>query len=395
VELTMARRPSLVIIGAQPAEEQVLRQQIGDLMEVLGTEPEPGKGLDAVRRLSPSIALLYLDHHPDEILALSSHIAQSNGCAPVIVSRDRNPDQILRAMRAGAKDFAFLEAEGVDVRRVLLDHSLTPSAENQPTHLGKVIVVFSCKGGCGATTIATNLAGALLPEDRKQPGQVVLLDLNFQMGDVLAFLDLTSRYTWQDLVRNMHRLDEDLLRQSLTLHPYGVHVVAQSDVLEEADELTPKSVGTAIALLRRHFEFCVIDGIRDFGELSLLVLDLADKILLTMTQDIPALKNANRCLSIFNRLGYDRDKVKLVLNRFGKRGDLDPDSIEDALGTPISGTVSNDFPTVIKAVNEGSLLVNIAPKAPVTRDIRGLVPLVRGEPPAAKRGFFGLRGTKG
>jgi pilus assembly protein CpaE len=294
-------------------------------------------------------------------------------------------------MRAGAKDFAFVEKEGLDVRRVLLDHSFAPQQSAVSAHMGKVIVVFACKGGCGATTIASNLAGALLPSDRTLKGQVALLDLDFQMGDVLAFLDVTSRYTWQDLVKNMPRLDEDLLFTSLTLHRCGVSIVAQSDVLEEADDLAPKAVGGAIAFLRRHFDFCVIDGLRDFSELSLLVLDLADVILLTMTQDVPALKNASRCLNIFQRLGYGPDKVKLVLNRYAKRADLDDDAIADALGRPVAATVANDFPMVIKAMNEGTLLVENAPKAQVTRDIRALVPLVRGEPPEPKRGLFGRR----
>jgi pilus assembly protein CpaE len=166
--------------------------------------------------------------------------------------------------------------------------------------------------------------------------------------------------------------------------------VAQSDVLEEAEEVKPASVGKVITFLRQHFDFIVVDGLRSFDELSLVALDLADRILLTFSQDIPALKNANRCLAIFRQLGYDNEKVKLVLNRYHKRGDLDLDSVADALGMAVEGTVSNDFPTAIKAVNEGSLLVDIAPRARITKDIRALMPMVRGERPR-RRGIFGRR----
>jgi len=326
------------------------------------------------------------------VLDAVSKIAQLNGCAAVIVSRDRDPDNILLAMRSGARDYAYLEDEGVDVRRVLLNLSLTPAVAEEATQRGMVVAVFSSKGGSGATTIATNLAGALIPDGNgTQPGQAVLLDLDLQMGDVLAFLDISSRYTWKDLAANLHRLDEDLLYKSLTLHPSGLSIVAQSDVLEEAEEVNPKAVGKVITFLRRHFDFIVIDGLRNFSELSLVALDMADRILLTMTQDIPALKNANRCLAIFRQLGYDDNKVKLVLNRFLKRGDLDIDSIADALGMQVEGTVANDFPTAIKAINEGSLLVNVAPRAKMTKDIRALVPMIRGERPVRK-GLFGKRG---
>jgi pilus assembly protein CpaE len=387
----MAKSPSVVIIGAPEKEEAILRRQVSGMIEVIGSVEDPARGLELVRKDTPNIALLYLDQAPADILSTASKIAQLNGCTPVIVSRDRDPDNILLAMRSGAKDYAYLEDDGVDVRRVLLNLSLTPQEEVETTQRrGLVVVVFSCKGGSGATTIAANLAGALVPDGQDRRGQVVLLDMDMQMGDVLAFLDLSSRYTWRDLSNNLHRLDEDLLFQSLTVHPHGLNIVAQSDVLEEAEDLDPKSVGKVISFLRRHFEFIVIDGLRNFSELSLIALDMADKILLTMTQDIPALKNANRCIAIFKQLGYDKEKVKLILNRFHKRGDLDADAVEDALGMPVEGTVANDFPTVIKAVNEGSLLVRVAPRGRVTRDIRALVPIIRGER-AARRGLFGRR----
>ncbi|MFH1130750.1 MAG: AAA family ATPase [Pseudomonadota bacterium] len=383
-----------VIVGAKQEEGELLRRQIGDVVEIVQSEIDPETGFDFIRRHTPTMALLFLDHDPDGILSASTKISQLNASAHIVVSRDHNPDKILLAMRSGAKDFAYLDDDNKDVRRAVLDLKAVLEAAPDPSDQGTVVAVFSCKGGSGSTTIATNLAGALLPEGKKleeKRGKVVLLDLDFQMGDVLVFLDLASRYTWRNLIGNIHRLDEELLYQSLTVHPYGLYVVAQSDVLEDSEELVPKKVANAIAFLRKHFEYVVIDGLRDFSELSLMAMDLADTVLATMTQDIPALKNAMRCLNIFRELGYEERKVKLVLNRYLKRGDLDPDSIADALNKTVDGKVTNDFPTVVKAVNEGSLLVATAPKAQVTRDIRSLVTLVGGTEMPTKRGLFGRR----
>lgn len=393
---------SIVIAGAGEEEIKALQGEIGDLVDVRAIDADPAKALDLVRDKKPRVALLYLDNDPDKVLEASQAIGTVNGCSPMIVSRDQNPDMIRRAMRSGARDFAYLDTGQGDVRRALLNVSFAepqqtagPVAAKAAPPKGTVVVVFSCKGGSGATTIAANLAGALLPPGRTpQAGTVVLLDLDFQMGDVLTFLDLSSRYTWHDLLANLHRLDDDLLPRTLTAHRLGLNVVAQSDALEDADDIEPKGVAKAIRFLRDHYEYVVIDGIRDFSEKSLVALDLADRVLLAMTQDIPALKNANRCITLLRRLGYSDDTLKLVVNRFHRRGKLDIDAIADALEMPVAATIANDFPTVIKTVNEGALLASEAPRARVTKDIRSLVKLIREAPldEVPKRGLFRRRG---
>jgi pilus assembly protein CpaE len=368
--------PKALLIGASPDAEAIVRRQLGDLVEISASVGEPKLGLTLFRQHLPAVAVLYLDNDRDAILKLSQEISRASSCATVIVSNDRDPDTILQAMRSGARDFAYLGGADDDVRRALLTLNLNLSQGQIKD--GKVTAVFSCKGGSGATTIATNLAGALLNGHSEASGQVVLLDLDFQMGDTLVFLDLASRYSWTDLRNNLHRLDKDLLFQSLTTHDCGLSVVAQADQPEEADELGARDVSEGIRFLRRHFQHVVLDGLRDFRDTTLAALDAADTVFLTMTQDIPALKNANRCLQVFRKLGYSGDKVKLVLNRFNKRGDLDPDSIADALGAPVHVTVANDFPTVSGAVNVGSLLVKAAPRARVTADVKALIPLLDG-----------------
>lgn len=383
---------TLVIVGAKD-EETSLRKQIGELAEVVGVEAEPSRGLAALEEHNPNVALLFLDHEPQRILELARQAAGVNGCVPIVVSRNKNPDSILIAMRAGARDFAYLDDASNDVRRAILDLgvALAESGVGPSGRRGKVITVFSAKGGSGATIVASNLAGAL----RKAGGEdsrVVLLDFNLEMGDVLVFLDMASRYSFHELLANMHRLDSELLYGSLAAHSSGLRVVSQTDHLEEGRDLSSDDAARILAFLRQHFDFIVIDGVRDFRELALLALDKADTILLVMTQDIPALKNANRCLRIFKRLGYTDDRVKLVLNRYRRVGQLTPDSIGDALGRKVSITIANDFPEVIKSVNEGKLLVDNAPSSGVAKDIVDLAAMIHAPTAPKKKGLFALWG---
>jgi pilus assembly protein CpaE len=373
----MAAKPTVVMVGAIEPDVLFARQRLRDLVDVAASERDPGDGLDAVLRLRPTMALLFLDLFPDRIFDVCRRVTQASASAPILVSSHPTPDRILQAMRAGASDFASQEPGFDDLARAVSEyvaaHPVAGAASRKPARLS---VVFGCKGGSGATTLATNLARALLAPHAGVPSRVALLDLDFQMGDVPAFLDLSSCYTWNDLVRDLPRLDEELLRQALTVHKSGIQIVAQSDGQVVGDTLDSASLGRATAFLRRHFDHMVVDGLRDYGELALSVMDVADDVLLVTTQDIPSVKNAARTLAVFRRLGYPGRKVKLVVNRFLRRGDIGVEAIADALGVHVDATVANDFPTVLKAVNGGTMLHAVSPKAQVTRDIETLATLL-------------------
>jgi pilus assembly protein CpaE len=384
---------SVVIVGARE-EEAVIRQQVEGLAEVLAAEPDPAQGLKVIRDKEPTVVLLFLDHDADAILSVAKQLGPGGVCSVIIVSQSRDPDNILLAMRSGVRDFAFLDQESGDIRRAIegLVRVQVPAADSNG---GKVIAVFSAKGGSGATIIASNLAGALLtsgsdPGEKKR--KVALLDFDLEMGDVLVFLNIESRFSYLELIKNKHRMDSELLYRSLAQHPSGLSVLSQTDRMENAGDIGAAEMTEVLDFLRLHFDFIVIDGLRDFRDIALVALDSADNIILTMTQDIPALKNADRCLRVFKRLGYSDKKTKLVLNRYRGSSQLSPDSVSDALGKRVDGTISNDFPTVIKAINQGQLLMDVAPGSRVTKDLTALVELFSEAAPQKKRRRFSLWG---
>ena len=389
-EVPSAQEPKqpIVVVGAHELEATIIRRQLDGIAEIVALAPDVAKAMDVIREKRPSLVILFMDHDRDAVLALARQLVPEN-VPSVMVSRDRNPDMILLAMRSGARDFAYLEGDDNDVRRAVSALPASSSVATAQLHRGTVVAMFGCKGGCGATTLATNIAGALLDGDEHR--RVVILDIDAQMGDVLTFLDAASTYSWTDLLRNLPRLDDELVHRSLTAHASGLRVVAQGSDLEEADHIDAAAVMQTIAFLRQHYDYVVVDGIRDFRENALAVLDAADRIAVTMTQDVPSLKNASRCLGVFRRLGYRAEKLKLIVNRYHKRDKLDLDTISDALAATIHATVSNDYPTVIRAINEGVLLVKGAPHAAVTDDIREVLPALDLVPREEKRHWFGRR----
>jgi pilus assembly protein CpaE len=284
----------------------------------------------------------------------------------IVIGPRKDADLILQAMREGAKEFV-LAGDDETLLRALRDQVRPPRA----TGLGVIYAVFPAKGGVGATTVATNLAGALQARGER----TCLVDLNLNMGDVLAFLDLAGGYSIADVVNNIGRLDRGLLDASLLRHGSGIQVLAQSHRIEESDRVDAEAVGQLLQFLRHHYGAVVLDGLRSFDDVSVAAVDASDQIVLLVTQEVPAVRDARRCVGLFKRLGSE-EKLKLVVNRYQKTNEINPAVIAETVGLPVAGTISNDYPAVIRAVNKGVLLADDANKSPVARDVEELVKLL-------------------
>ena len=227
----------------------------------------------------------------------------------IVLGASKDPDLIRDALRAGARDFLAAGEEG-ELAGKMLD-LLQASGEFQ---LAQVTAFFPAKGGMGATSLATHLAGALARQGRR----VCLVDLDFELGDVLSFLDMKGTYTLADVAANTHRLDRELLDASVPRHASGVWVLSQCDAVADGERLDPGAVAGVLRFLRRHYDHVVVDGLRDFGDLAFAALDVATRIALVVTQEVPAVRSAQRCAAYFGQLGYDSGRLLLLVNRYHK-----------------------------------------------------------------------------
>jgi pilus assembly protein CpaE len=378
----MIEATTVLLLGATPDREQTVRAALRDVATV-----RADRSLGVARSVAAGFRIALVDLVGDAAAGLGAieELLRNHAGLPVIaLAAVKDPDLILQAMRSGAREFVVPTEPG-ELARVVSDAARKLSGEGES---GRILTLFSAKGGLGATTLATNLAGALGDDGKR----VVLVDLDLQLGDVLVFLDAASRYTLADVLHNLKRLDRDLLHSSLMRHASGVFLLAQSDHLEDADKVTPAQIPTLLKFLARHFDYVVCDGLRSFDELALAVLDVSDKVLLVVTQDVPSVKNAQRCLDVMRRLGYGDDKLKLVVNRHQK-SEIDVQSIADNLGVPVQAAVANDYQTVVKAINRGRLVRDVSPRARVVEDLARMARLIGGAPATRERRNGGfLRG---
>jgi pilus assembly protein CpaE len=367
------------------------------VVDLTGSLAAPERVVDEYRSVAPQLVLIATGTQPEIAFKQVAALA-AVGAHVIVLGGSKDPDLILQAMRAGAREFVV--ATDIDeLMRVIKAQTLAGPAQSG---LGNLITIFPTRGGVGATTMAVNLAGALAragrSNDNDKDDRVCLIDFDLYLGDVLSFLDLSGTYSITDVIANMGRLDSALLDTSVIRHTSGVRVLAQSGKAEEAESVRPADLVAMLDFLRRHYGHLVIDGIAGFDEVSLAVLDASQQIIMVLTQDVPSVRSTKRCLDLFRRLGYDDRKIKLVLNRYQRGNKISPQAITDAVGLPVAHTVSNDFASAIDSINRGLMLQDIAPRSPLTRDIEAMPALLAGEArnDEQKRGFFrGLLSRKG
>jgi pilus assembly protein CpaE len=319
-------------------------------------------------RLRPSAVVINLSHMGEPALKLVQRIInECSSTAVICASRDSSPDLILRSMRAGARDFIRLPINDDELTTVVerTAEFAAEHADHEPKKRGRVVAVFSSKGGCGTTLIATNLA-------MTQKNPTVLVDLNLQSGDLELLLGLKPRFSLADVVENRDRLDDALLASYITPHSKNLSLLAAPTKAESAEDIEPKHIYEVMELLRQRYDNVIVDTPHNFDSVTISALDHADQILVVLTLEIHAIRSTRRALEIFDRLGYPRKKVKLVVNRWSKNIELDQKQVEDFLGERVIAFIQSDYRAAVNSINLGQPLIASAPGSTVTADLHTL-----------------------
>ncbi|HRQ25153.1 MAG TPA: AAA family ATPase, partial [Anaerolineales bacterium] len=314
----------------------------------------------------------------------------------VILSVQGDQNYMRRAMLAGARDFLTKPPMGDElisaIRRAgQMAHTERSKSANQlniastsgggvpmpgfaPSTNGKIITVYSPKGGTGCTTVAVNLAIALNNEDTR----AVLVDANLQFGDVAIFMNEHGKNTVLELAPRVAELDTEVVEEILIRHEAsGIRVLPAPQRPESAEEVSADQFLQVLQFLQRMYSYVVVDTSSILNDVTLATIDASDVIVLITTQEIPAIKNARLFLDLLQTMGIGKERTVFSMNRFDKRIAITPERVSENLKHEVAAVIPLDEKVAITAVNRGVPFMLESKSQPIGKGILSLAEAVR------------------
>jgi len=300
-----------------------------------------------------------------------------------------------RAIRIGAREFFNVPIEDEEIKLALEGFKgRKEKAESTETFKdGKIINIIGSKGGVGTTTVAVNLAVSLA--EKKSVQSVALIDMNLLFGDIPLFLEIEPKYNWSEITKNISRLDDTFLKNILSVDVSGVCVLPSPSYLSKQQMATPAIMERLLIVMRRMFDYVIVDGGQSLGDISLKILGLSDTVLLISILSLPCLSNTNKLLRTFHDLGFPPDEnIRVIVNRYLKKSDISVKDAEISLEKEIFWTIPNDYQTTVTATNRGKALAQFAPREEITKNFRNLAAELGPESEKKEKKGWGLFGRK-
>jgi pilus assembly protein CpaE len=271
-----------------------------------------------------------------------------------ILHSEAIPENILEAMRAGAREY-ICPPVGTPLKEAFERLSVvrTGQLSSQQKKLGRIFGVLSAKGGCGATTFASHL-GPMAARLSQKP--LLLADLDFEAGLLRFILKAKPRYSLRDALENMHRMDSSYWNALVTKQGNQLEFIAAPEELSERTTPDPRQLGRLLRFIRSIYPVTILDFGRCYSAAALEALPEMEALYLITTQDLHAMENAKEFVDTASARGKGADRIQVLLNKVPVRQKTDPDSLENFLGMRPAGVFSDDTEALYETWSEGRLL---------------------------------------
>ena len=369
----MAQEKTSVVVvdDTDESREMILRMiQFDSSIEVIGTAKTGIEAIEAAQKLKPDVMIMDINMPDmDGITATESIRKKVPFIQVVILSVQSDANYMRRAMLAGARDFltkpplideltAAIRRAGVLAQEerakaaIAFNTGPLPNTPGGfiPSVAGKIIAIYSPKGGSGTTTITTNLAVTLKDSTNK----VAIVDSNLMFGDVAVFFNEHGKNNVLDLIDRVNDLDPDIISDVMIKNKgTGINILAAPNQSQFVDSGIGDPFAKILEFLKGLYDYVLVDTTSYLTEAVQSCLDVADYIVLVTIQDIPAIKNTNQFLSLADASGIGRDRIIFIMNRYDRRITISPERVGESLKQPVVIAIPFEERVINYSVNRG------------------------------------------
>jgi pilus assembly protein CpaE len=375
-------------------------------VKIVAEIDEPAMLQHALEQFPAELMLVHLDPAPIPMMNVVAPLisAYKDRIAAIAMTEDRDAELVMRAMRAGMREFLWKPFPPEQLAEILRRVGVESEATGK--HVSRMICVAGTSGGVGATQLATNLAAEIagLEGVAGAPGgrpRVACVDLDLRFGQVAMQFDAQAIWTIAELCESPEQIDTQMIERAMFKHSTGVHILARPDDLTQADQISAGQTAGALVAVQEHYDYVIVDLPARFDATGRAVYDMADDFLLVTQRLVPSVRNADRILRYLESTGYPAGRVKLVCNRDGHdAGYLDRGDVESTLRRKLDFILPDDWKASSSAVNMGSPLMVENPKSKLRLAYRAMAEALlaaadsqssaRGASEDGKRGLLGF-----
>ncbi|MFH5836641.1 AAA family ATPase [Proteiniclasticum sp. C24MP] len=299
----------------------------------------------------------------------------------IILIEDEIREEVMhKALFSGAKDVvirpivpnrlmdSIFKAYELNKKRVDL-HRDVPQRVKRKSELGQIITVFSTKGGVGKTFVSINLAVTLAKETKKR---VVVVDLDLDFGSASLALNIQPKFTISDVVNDIKNIDPDLIESYLLMHDSGVRILPANIEPQMNDFINSEHIQVILRTLQNSYDYIVVDMPGRFYEPINPAFVFADKLLMITTPEVSTVRNIKASLMTLNDLNYPKSKIKLLLNKADRRGEVKAGDIEKTLNQTLFSSIDADYKGVMSSLNQGVPYVTKNSRSTIAKNFKKL-----------------------
>ncbi len=357
-DLSVARAVGEVVDATASAADRWVCRNLEELSDHLARQPA-------------AAAVVDIDAAPTQTLNnLQPLVERFARTKFIAIASEQREEWVHQAMHAGARDFLLKKSIAASLPGVL-DRLIRLASDNGKLD-HSIVTILSAGGGCGATTLAVNLATEL---HHFSGAATLLIDLDTCYGSLATYLGITAEYSIADVLTDPDRIDPDLVKSTAVAYRDHLHLLASPATTDAGwpKDLRVEHLHRALRAVRQAFTHTIIDAPRVLRSVAAELAKSSVLTLLILEQNVDDIRIAHAQLEGLFASGVDRQRVLPLISRFRRnRSRITPDEVKQALGVERVGRLSNDFSKVVASINFGKTLAETAPRSSLRRDIHRL-----------------------